>query len=137
MAHSISPAFEDLVAEYENSADHNDRLFQLLTDLTWVNSNLGAHRRHIEQHKLGFGDAAFHAMWLRLLDNARRRFGTVRALEIGVFKGQVISLWALIAKRWHMDIQISAITPLCGQPMPQYRLVTRLQIGRASCRERV
>ena len=122
MAASIDPSFEQLVAEYENTADHNNQLFQRLTELTWSEPSLRGHRRHIEKNKLGFGDAAFHAMWLRLLDNAYRRFGTVRTLEIGVFKGQVISLWALIAKHWNMKVQISAITPLVGQPMPKSRL---------------
>jgi hypothetical protein len=40
------------------------------------------HRRYIEENELGFGDPAFHAMWLRLMDKANKRFGTVRALEI-------------------------------------------------------
>jgi hypothetical protein len=118
----INPSFEQLVAEYKNTADHNDRLFRLLTELTWKEPRLAAHRHHIERNKLGFGDAAFHSMWLRLLDTARRRFGTVRALEIGVFKGQVISLWALIGKLWNIDVQISAVSPLAGQPIPRSRL---------------
>lgn len=128
----ISPSFEHLVAEYKNTADHNDQLFQQLTELTWNDPLLCAHRRHIEGNELGFGDAAFHAMWLLLLDNAHRRFGTVQTLEIGVFKGQVISLWALIAKRWNMSIKISAITPLVGQPMPK----SKLEISIRSCLSR-
>jgi hypothetical protein len=127
MVTSISPSFEDLVAQYKNTADHNDQLFQHLTELTWKDPLLCAHRRHIEKNGLGFGHAAFHAMWLRLLDHAHRRFGTVRTLEIGVFKGQVISLWALIAEHWNMNIKISAITPLVGQPMPKSKLAISIR----------
>jgi hypothetical protein len=126
---SISPSFEDVVAEYKNTAEHNDQVFRLMTALTWREPCLSAHRHYIEENKLGFGDAAFHAMWLRLLENAYRRFGTVRALEIGVFKGQVISLWALIGKHWKLNVQISAISPLAGQPLPKSRLANLIRRG--------
>jgi hypothetical protein len=124
---SVVPSFEQLIADYQNTAEHNDRVFRQLSELTWADRDLSAHRRHIEQNKLGFGDAAFHAMWLRLLDNANRRFGAIHALEIGVYKGQVISLWAMIGKQWNIDIRISAITPLSGQPMPRSAFVTWLR----------
>ena len=127
MAISITPSFEELSSDYENSADHNDGLFRQLTELTWAEPILSAHRHHCEQNKLGFGEAAFHAMWLQLLNSAHRRFGTVRTLEIGVFKGQVISLWALIGKKWDMDIQISAIAPLTGNPLPRSRLIRKVR----------
>jgi hypothetical protein len=123
----IIPKFERLVAEYENTAEHNDRLFRALTELTSREPILCEHRHHIEFNKLGFGDAAFHAMWLRLLDNAHRRFGSIHALEIGVFKGQVISLWSLIAKHWSMNVQVSAITPLRGHPAPRSGVLTWLR----------
>ena len=61
-------------------------------------------------------------MWLRLLDLAQRRFGQVHALEIGVFKGQIISLWAMISKCWGFDVVISAISPMEGRPLPRSRL---------------
>jgi hypothetical protein len=118
----IIPSFEHLVAEYKNTADHNDQLFRLFTELTWKEPRLAAHRRYIEVNRLGFGDAAFHSMWLRLLASAGRRFGTVRVLEIGVFKGQVISLWAFIGKHWNINIQISAVSPLSGEPLSKSRL---------------
>jgi Methyltransferase domain len=124
---SVAPAFEELVAEYRNTAEHNDAVFAQLTGLTWSDPVLAGHRRYVELNKLGYGDAACHAMWLRLLDNAGRRFGHVRALEIGVFKGQVISLWALIGKTWDIDVRIAAITPLAGRPMPRSRLARRLR----------
>ena len=69
---SISPSFEELVAEYKNTADHNDGLYRQLTELAWAEPFLSVHRHYVEQNKLGFGDAAFHAMWLRLLDNAQQ-----------------------------------------------------------------
>ncbi|MBI2716572.1 MAG: class I SAM-dependent methyltransferase [Rhizobiales bacterium] len=120
----ITPSFEDIIAGYQNTAEDNDRLFHQLTSLTWSDPILGGHRRHVEDNKLGYGDAAFHAMWLRLLDYARKRFGQISLLEIGVFKGQVISLWALIGRNWDIDVRITAITPFEGRPMPRSRLIT-------------
>lgn len=121
------PTFDTLVAEYLNTAEHNDRLHAQLTAATSANPLLAHHRRHVEEHHLGFGDSAFHAMWAALLPHAFARFGTVRALEIGVFKGQVISLWSLLAREYHLDVRVSAVTPLAGQPMPHGRLVRWLR----------
>ena len=117
-----SSSFAELVASYHNTAEHNDALFRAMTAATWSDPLLAAHRRHVEEHKLGFGDAAFHALWLRLLAASTARFGRVRALEIGVFKGQVLSLWAALARANRWDLALTAITPLTGQPLPRWRL---------------
>ena len=66
----------------------------------------------LRQHRLyfakrGFGEEAFHAMWFLLL----RQFRPTQMLEIGVFRGQVISLWALIARQLQMPASIRCISP--------------------------
>lgn len=58
-------------------------------------------------------------MWARLVDEAADRFGPVRALEIGVFKGQVISLWSLLNRERALRLSIAALTPMSGQPKPR------------------
>lgn len=121
----FSPNLGELVSAYENTAAHNDALHRRLTAATWADPLLGAHRRHVETEKLGFGDAAFHAMWAVLLDAAAERFGEVRALEIGVFKGQIISLWTLLARERNLPVKVSAISPLEGQPMPGHSRILR------------
>lgn len=110
-----SPSFSQLVARYRNTAEGNDALHRELTDATWGDPLLSQHRRHVEEHKLGFGDPAFHAMWAQLLAAAAERFHTVRALEIGVFKGQIISLWTMLARQRGWDIRVSGLGPLAGQ----------------------
>ncbi len=119
--------FDGLVSAYRNTAEHNDELHQQLTTATWADPHLANHRRHVETNQLGFGDPAFHAMWASLLVAAGNRFGTVRALEIGVFKGQVISLWALLARMYGLNVEISALGPLAGQPRPQSTLFTKIR----------
>lgn len=123
----FQPGFAELAAAYENSAEVNDAVHSQLTQATARDALLHAHRAHVEKHHLGFGDAAFHAMWAGLLDHAARKFGTVRVLEIGVFKGQVISLWALLARERGLPVNISALSPLAGQPMPHGRLIQWLR----------
>jgi hypothetical protein len=124
---AITHPLDKLIGDYINTSEHNDNLYQKMTNLTWSESVLAEHRRHVENNQLGFGDASFHAMWLRLLHAANRRFGTTRALEIGIYKGQVISLWALIAKTWGFPIHIYGISPLEGQPAPRSKTVAWLR----------
>lgn len=119
--------FGRLVAAYRNTAEHNDALHLSLTAQAWADPLLAAHRRHVEEHALGFGDPAFHRLWQLLLTAAARRFGRVRALEIGVFKGQVVSLWSLLAREQQLDVSVSALTPLSGRPMPRSRVLNKLR----------
>lgn len=127
-----SADFQTWVAAYQNTAEHNDALHAALTEATWKDAVLAEHRRHVEAHQLGFGDPAFHAMWRGLMLAAAMRFGRVRALEIGVFKGQVISLWALLAKTLALPIQIAAISPLAGSvaPRPGFWSALRYRVDR-------
>ena len=112
----LAQTFEQLVNEYKNEGPINDQIHEKLTDATWKCALLSGHRKFIEENKLGFGDAAFHAMWAKILEAATRRHTKVRALEIGVFKGQIISLWALLAKTYRWPIEITGISPLEGSP---------------------
>ena len=66
-------------------------------------------------------------MWARLLDLAVRRHQRVRLLEIGVFKGQVISLWALLGKIYSWPLEISCITPLKGNPQPKFKILQKIK----------
>jgi hypothetical protein len=124
----VTPStFSDYAHAYVCTAEHNDRLFREFTAATWSDPILAEHRRHIEENQLGFGDAAFHTMWRLLLEDAARRFGPVRGLEIGVYKGQVISLWARLAQALHLDLRIAALSPLASQPRPHSRLLQWLR----------
>jgi hypothetical protein len=105
------------IACYQNTAAHNDELFASFTAATWADPLLAEHRRYVEENQLGFGDPAFHAMWKMLLAAAWDRFGSLDALEIGVFKGQVVSLWALLARTRRQPLRIHGITPFEGQPL--------------------
>ena len=65
------------------------------------------HRAYYSLEQRGFGEDAFHAMWYLLL----RQLKPAKCLEIGVYRGQVISLWSLIAKFVNFPCEVHGISP--------------------------
>jgi predicted O-methyltransferase YrrM len=68
---------------------------------------LREHREYFAREGRGFGEEAFHAMWYLLLKDFQPR----QMLEIGVFRGQVISLWSLINRIENIQSSIHCISP--------------------------
>ncbi len=66
-----------------------------------------AHRTYFSKERRGFGEDAFHAMWWRLI----RRYQPKTFLEIGVYRGQTISLVGLIARLESFACDITGISP--------------------------
>lgn len=102
---------EQCLANYRSTAEINDSV--------WINFNastdsvpiLKAHRDWVEKNSWGFGDRAFHYMWYLILRDDVLKRSIPKLLEIGVYKGQVISLWALIANQLRSSVQITGISP--------------------------
>lgn len=106
---------EEWIAEYRNEATVNEKVHRDFTALVQEIPFLRNHRDVVERNAWGFGDRAFHYSWYLILQYAARTFeGPVRCLEIGVYKGQVISLWSLISQQLDTPFRISAISPLQG-----------------------
>jgi hypothetical protein len=55
----------------------------------------------------GFGEKAFHAMWYLLFDQYRFK----NALEIGVYRGQTVTLWSLLSRHLGYHCDIHALSP--------------------------
>lgn len=70
-------------------------------------ADLRAHRDYFARERRGFGEAAFHVMWFLLF----REFKPVRFLEIGVYRGQSLSLAALLQRRFGIAGQVAGISP--------------------------
>jgi hypothetical protein len=66
------------------------------------------HREYYCQNQRGFGEDAFHSAWFRFFEVTR----PVNCLEIGVYRGQTISLWALLGKSMNFAPNIYGISPL-------------------------
>ena len=77
-----------------------------------------SHRSYFAEKARGFGEEAFHSMWFTLL----REFRPKKCLEIGVYRGQSISLWALIAKQLDFPTSIHGISPFtpAGDQVSEY-----------------
>jgi hypothetical protein len=69
----------------------------------WLND----HRDYFRKDFRGFGEDAFHAMWFKIFNE----FSPKKALEIGVYRGQVISLWGLLSKNFCLETDIHGISP--------------------------
>lgn len=76
------------------------------------------HRHYFSQEKRGFGEDAFHTMWWRLF----KRFKPESFLEIGVYRGQVVSLVAQLAKIEGRSCEITGISPFssAGDSVSEY-----------------
>tara|TARA_X000001036_G_C20595978_1_gene772896 strand:+ start:208 stop:1026 length:819 start_codon:yes stop_codon:yes gene_type:complete len=65
------------------------------------------HRSYFNQKQRGFGEDAFHALWYELM----KEYKPKNMLEVGVYRGQVISLWALVADELDISCDIHGISP--------------------------
>ena len=65
------------------------------------------HRKYFSEGQRGFGEDAFHSMWWLIF----KEFAPLNCLEIGVYRGQVISLWGIISNYLKHDSIIHGISP--------------------------
>ena len=80
-----------------------------LTDAVNNNSLLKLHRDYVERLAYGFGERAFHYVWKMLVDEMPDDFSF---LEIGVYKGQVLTLMKMLAIVAEKEASITGITML-------------------------
>jgi hypothetical protein len=82
-------------------------------------AELREHRSYFEQERRGFGEDAMHVMWFLLF----QEFKPANFLEIGVYRGQVVSLAALLARLTGVPCQVQGISPFspAGDAVSKYR----------------
>jgi len=68
---------------------------------------LREHRNYFSQNNRGYGEDAFHSAWYLFI----KKFRPQNLLEIGVYRGQVISLWSLIGQKENIEMNIHGISP--------------------------
>jgi len=69
--------------------------------------NYKVHREYFSLNNRGFGSDAHHTMWYFLFKN----FKFKNFLEIGVYRGQVISYFALMQKNYDLSQNVFGISP--------------------------
>lgn len=77
------------------------------------------HRRYFQLAKRGFGEDAFHAMWYFLC----REFKPSTFLEIGVYRGQVLSLISLLSRQLNFHCDVTGVSPFlpAGDSVSTYK----------------
>ena len=82
-------------------------------------SFLKKHRAYFRAQRRGFGEDAFHAMWWMLFQELRPE----RFLEIGVYRGQTLSLASLIQRELSIGGSVVGISPFTcsGDAVSSYR----------------
>jgi hypothetical protein len=106
------PAFPDLASLeriYRDEASIHRQIHDTCERAMAMDSRLRAHREHVERNELGFGDRASYWLWKLVIDAMPAHF---KSLEIGVYKGQVTSLLAMLAVTAGKTLENLAVTPL-------------------------
>lgn len=77
------------------------------------------HREYFTKEGRGFGEDAFHVMWFMLF----REFQPKNFLEIGVFRGQTLSLAALLSRVNGVSCEVCGISPFtsAGDSVSRYQ----------------
>ncbi len=95
----------ELYVDTEENADRLVKEFaQFVGDTKW----LAAHRDFAEKG-YGCGDRSFHWLWHLLVGEMPQQF---KFLEVGVYKGQILSLVQLLANQWGKEVGVSGVTML-------------------------
>jgi Methyltransferase domain len=111
---SVPP--EDFALSLKRPTDYYIRLHQAFH--RELPDELRKHRDYFRLEKRGFGEDAFHAMWQLLLHRFRPR----HFLEIGVYRGQVLSLVSLISKLENLGCEVTGVSPFspAGDSVSEY-----------------
>lgn len=115
IAHEITCS--QWTASLDNSTKFYDRCFHYFHTL--LPEPLRNHRTFFETGGRGFGESSFHVMWFLLF----REFAPENFLEIGVFRGQTLSLAALLARQLSFPCFTQGISPFshAGDAVSKYR----------------
>jgi hypothetical protein len=100
--------FQEATLFWKDTPEVHSIIFKQFFDLVQRDDQLRKHRDYIEANDYGFGDRPFHWMWNLICQDLPYNF---KFLEIGVFKGQVISLISLLNQRFQKGGKIYGLTP--------------------------
>ena len=66
------------------------------------------HRNYFKTNKRGFGEDAFHGMWDFLFLNYKPKL----ILEIGIYRGQTLSLFNYLSDYYQLESEVWGVAPL-------------------------
>lgn len=100
---------KEIVYHYRDEPDGHASLWLDFYHKVNKNPVLKRHRDFVELNDYGFGDRSFHYLWKLLVDQMPDQFSF---LEVGVFKGQILSLVPLLARVSNRRCHTYGVTPL-------------------------
>lgn len=103
--------FLDLLSAYKNDEETHKQIYETFYVGTDNMHEMKVHRDFVEKNGFGYGDRPFHYQWKVLLEQMPQEFSF---LEIGVFKGQVLSLVQMLANTLIREVSLTGVTPLSG-----------------------
>lgn len=108
---SIIPflSLQSVTDYYEDDPEKHTAIWNTFKKLVNDTPVLKAHRDFVVNYGWGYGNRAFHWMWRLLVEEAPDDF---KILEIGVFKGQTISLISMLNKLFDKKGTVYGISPL-------------------------
>lgn len=101
--------YKDHTADELRTLPMNDVYEIFLNSYKELPSEFIKHREYFSQGR-GFGEDAFHAMWYYIFE----QFRPMNVLEIGVFRGQTISLFQMLVRHFNYDADIWGLAPLAA-----------------------
>lgn len=103
--------FEELCKTYQNTPEWHgdvfDKLYQEVQQTPWLKE----HRDFVESAGWGMNDRPHHASWAAIIETMPETFAHC---EIGVYRGQGISLVGLCAKHYGKRATTVGVSPFCG-----------------------
>ena len=92
-----------------NEGKSNEQIWIEYSHLFNDNEFFKEFRTFITENKLGYGEDQFCVLWDKLIYSLNKDFSF---LEIGVYKGQILCLIALLAQKYNLKAQIYGVAPL-------------------------
>jgi hypothetical protein len=104
--------FDKYSNEWSNSSNYNNHIYNVFLDKVNQIEVLSDHDVLVAKHSLGFGERAFRYLWALVLSQMPQNG---RFLEIGVYKGSILSLSQLISNELNLKIDSFGVTPLSNK----------------------
>lgn len=100
---------KDLQNAWLDTPEVHKEIHEGFIDLVNATPKLKMHRDFVETNVFGFGERSFQWMWNLIVKEMSDKF---TFLEIGVFKGQTLSLIELLANKYSKTAKRYGVTPL-------------------------
>lgn len=94
---------------WKNLPSHHKSVNEHFAAAVNADPNLKAHRDFVEQNVFGFGERSFQWLHKLIVDDMPANFSF---MEIGVFKGQILSLYKMLALAAGKNVTRYGVTPL-------------------------